>query len=194
MIPYFEDLIGVVKDSLESIDENVYEKLVSDCVDTLKRGNKIVVSGLGKNVPVCDKFVGTMLSLGLNAGFMHTNSAFHGDLGMVHDGDLVIILTKSGSTAESIALYNVLASRNVELWLLTFSKDGKLSKVMDNILLVHLEHEGDIWNIVPNNSTTLNLIILQALAIEISKRIDVSLHQFKMNHPGGAIGEALKNV
>lgn len=194
MIPYFEDLIGVVKDSLESIDENVYEKLVSDCVDTLKRGNKIVVSGLGKNVPVCDKFVGTMLSLGLNAGFMHTNSAFHGDLGMVHDGDLVIILTKSGSTAESIALYNVLASRNVELWLLTFSKDGKLSKVMDNILLVHLEHEGDIWNIVPNNSTTLNLIILQALAIEISKRMDVSLHQFKMNHPGGAIGEALKNV
>ena len=194
MIPYFEDLIGVVKDSLESIDENVYEKLVSDCVDTLKRGNKIVVSGLGKNVPVCDKFVGTMLSLGLNAGFMHTNSAFHGDLGMVHNGDLVIILTKSGSTAESIALYNVLASRNVELWLLTFSKDGKLSKVMDNILLVHLEHEGDIWNIVPNNSTTLNLIILQALAIEISKRMDVSLHQFKMNHPGGAIGEALKNV
>lgn len=194
MIPYFEDLIEVVKDSLESIDENTYEKLVSSCVETLKRGNKIVVSGLGKNVPVCDKFVGTMLSLGLNAGFMHTNSAFHGDLGMVHDGDLVIILTKSGSTAESIALYNVLALRNVELWLLTFSKDGKLSKVMDNILLVHLEHEGDIWNIIPNNSTTLNLIILQAIAIEISKRMGVSLQQFKMNHPGGAIGEALKNV
>lgn len=194
MIPYFEDLINVVKDSLESIDERVYEKLVSSCIDTLKRGNKIVVSGLGKNVPVCDKFVGTMLSLGLNAGFMHTNSAFHGDLGMVRDGDLVIILTKSGSTAESIALYNVLALRNVELWLLTFSKDGKLSKVMDNILLVHLEHEGDKWNIVPNNSTTLNLIILQALAIEISKRMNVSLHQFKMNHPGGAIGDALKNV
>lgn len=194
MIPYFEDLIDVVKDSLESIDERVYEKLVSSCIDTLKRGNKIVVSGLGKNVPVCDKFVGTMLSLGLNAGFMHTNSAFHGDLGMVRDGDLVIILTKSGSTAESIALYNVLALRNVELWLLTFSKDGELSKTMDNILLVHLEHEGDKWNIVPNNSTTLNLIILQALAIEISKRMNVSLHQFKMNHPGGAIGDALKNV
>lgn len=194
MIPYFEDLIDVVKDSLESIDERVYEKLVSSCIDTLKRGNKIVVSGLGKNVPVCDKFVGTMLSLGLNAGFMHTNSAFHGDLGMVRDGDLVIILTKSGSTAESIALYNVLALRNVELWLLTFSKDGELSKAMDNILLVHLEHEGDKWNIVPNNSTTLNLIILQALAIEISKRMNVSLHQFKMNHPGGAIGDALKNV
>lgn len=194
MIPYFEDLINVVKDSLERIDERVYEKLVSSCIDTLKRGNKIVVSGLGKNVPVCDKFVGTMLSLGLDAGFMHTNSAFHGDLGMVRDGDLVIILTKSGSTAESIALYNVLALRNVELWLLTFSKDGKLSKVMDNILLVHLEHEGDKWNIVPNNSTTLNLIILQALAIEISKRMNVSLHQFKMNHPGGAIGDALKNV
>lgn len=194
MIPYFEDLINVVKDSLESIDERVYEKLVFSCIDTLKRGNKIVVSGLGKNVPVCDKFVGTMLSLGLNAGFMHTNSAFHGDLGMVRDGDLVIILTKSGSTAESIALYNVLALRNVELWLLTFSKDGKLSKIMDNILLVHLEHEGDKWNIVPNNSTTLNLIILQALAIEISKRMNVSLYQFKMNHPGGAIGDALKNV
>ena len=145
MIPYFEDLIDVVKDSLIDLSgDNQYKT--------------------------------------------------YNFIGMVRDGDLVIILTKSGSTAESIALYNVLALRNVELWLLTFSKDGELSKAMDNILLVHLEHEGDKWNIVPNNSTTLNLIILQALAIEISKRMNVSLHQFKMNHPGGAIGDALKNV
>lgn len=60
MKQYFENLIRILDDSLKSIDENVFEQLKNDCADVLKKGNKIIVSGLGKNVPVCDKFVGTM--------------------------------------------------------------------------------------------------------------------------------------
>ena len=194
MNAYFADLIEVIKGSLESIDGAAYERLVADCAAALKRGCKIVVSGLGKNVPVCDKFVGTMTSLGLAAAFMNTNSAFHGDLGLVRSGDLVIILTKSGSTVESVALYEALLRRRVELWLITFCKEGRLNALMQNVLLIRLEHEGDLWDIVPNNSTTLNLIVLQSIAIELSRRMGVSLQQFKANHPGGAIGEMLKNA
>ena len=60
--------------------------------------------------------------------------------------------------------------------------------------MLQLEHEGDLWNVVPNNSTTVNLIVLQGLAIEVTKRRGVTLADFKRNHPGGHIGVQLKDV
>lgn len=195
MIKYFADVERVISVSLESIDDIQFEQLVSDCEQTLRNGNKIIATGLGKNVPICDKFVGTMLSLGLNAGFLHSNTAVHGDMGMVHSGDLVIVLTKSGATAESVYLVDLLKQRKgVKLWLLSFNEHSVLADSMDNKLIIKLEHEGDLWNIVPNNSTTLNLIVLQAVAMELSKRLELSLEDdFKPNHPGGAIGVTLRH-
>ena len=194
MKKYFNDLITILNNSLMSIDDTVFEKLIAQSKDTLKAGNKIIVSGLGKNVPVCEKFVGTMVSLGLNAYYMNTNSAVHGDIGLVHSGDLVIILTKSGETGESVYLYNLLKKRNCTVWLLTFVKDSTLAREIPDSLVLDLEHEGDKWNIVPNNSTTLNLIVLQMLAMRLCDEMNITLDQFKENHPGGHIGEVLKNV
>lgn len=135
-----------------------------------------------------------MLSLGFDAGFLHTNSAVHGDMGMVKPGDLVIILTKSGSTAESVYLADLLQKRcGVNLWLLSFKKGSVLDEKIGKSLIVDLEHEGDMWNIVPNNSTTLNLIILQAVAMSLAKKMELSLDDFKQNHPGGAIGVQLSS-
>ncbi|MGO5315367.1 SIS domain-containing protein [Bilifractor sp. LCP21S3_A7] len=192
---YFDKNMKIMTDALKSIDKSQMDELVSDCERTLNEGHKIIASGLGKNVPICDKFVGTMWSLGLNAGFLHTNSAVHGDMGMIHPGDLVIILTKSGETQESIYLAQLLQNRNVNLWLLTFHNESTLTRIIQNKLVIHLEHEGDLWNIVPNNSTTLNLIVLQELAIELSRRLHLDLeHDFKPNHPGGAIGKTLREM
>ena len=196
MIKYFEKTLKILDDSLHSIDMQVFNSLVEQSMETLQRGNKIVVSGLGKNVPICDKFVGSMLSLGLNANFLHTNSAVHGDMGMVHSGDLVVILTKSGATKESVYLAKLLMKReNVNLWLLTFSGDSGLVELIgkNKSLVIELEDEGDMWNIMPNNSTTLNLIVLQGVVMEIARRMNLSLDDFKRNHPGGAIGEILSH-
>lgn len=192
MIHYFEDLLAVVNQSLHSIDEKQFWDLVNDCVAALQNGNKIIVSGLGKNVPICDKFVGTMVSLGLNAQFLHTNSAVHGDMGIVKDGDVIIILTKSGETSESIYLSRRLRDRLATQWLLSFEKESTLASEIDKKLLIEMEHEGDMWNIMPNNSTTLNLIVLQAVAMQIAKRMNLTIDDFKRNHPGGHIGELLK--
>lgn len=190
---YFQKNMGYIDDAIKSIDQAAFEHLLSDCEVSLKNGHKIITSGLGKNVAICEKFVGTMHSLGLNAGFLHTNSAVHGDMGMIRPGDLVIILTKSGKTVESVYLVDLLKKRfGVNLWLLSFGDGGDLAKIMDKKLLVQLAHEGDQWNIMPNNSTTINLIILQEIAIELSRRMKLDLERdFKPNHPGGAIGAVL---
>lgn len=194
MEKYFENTLRILSDAIKSVDMQVFEQLVDECYATLKSGHKVIASGLGKNVPICDKFVGTMLSLGFDAGFLHTNSAVHGDMGMVKPGDLVIILTKSGSTAESVYLADLLQKREgINLWLLSFKHDSLLDKKIRKSLIIEMEHEGDMWNIVPNNSTTLNLIVLQAVAMTLARKFNLTLDDFKQNHPGGAIGAQLNN-
>lgn len=193
MNKYFKHVGEVVLNSLASLDDLVFETLVTDAVRALDNGHKIIVSGLGKNVPVCEKFVGTMVSVGQRASYMNTNSAVHGDLGMVEKGDLVIILTKSGETAESIYLNHLLSQRECERWLLTFQKNSTIGKEIDHVLALTLQDEGDLWNIVPNNSTIVDLIILQGLAMEIVKRRGFTLDEFHKNHPGGHIGVTLSH-
>lgn len=194
MISYFEKQLAQFDHSIHSLDEEEFSRWVDEAVETLKEGHKIIVSGLGKNVPICEKFVGSMVSMGLDACFLHTNSAVHGDMGMVKEGDMFIVLTKSGETAESIHLVRLLKEqkRNIRMWLLTFCRDSTLVKEIDNAIIPELEHEGDLWNIMPNNSTTINLILLQGLAMMVAKKMDLDICQFRKNHPGGHIGEILK--
>lgn len=194
MIPYYEDLIRIITKSVESIDEKNYNELVDQCVKTIQDGGKIIASGLGKNVPICEKFVGTLNSFGIDARFLHTNTAVHGDLGMVNKNDLVIVLSKGGNTIETVQLIQYLLERGTNTWLLSFAKTGKSAELLppEKILMVELEHEGDQWNIVPNNSTTVNLIILQGVAIEMSKRLGITIEDFRVNHPGGGIGASLR--
>lgn len=191
MISYYDGVLNVIKDSLESISEDLYEQIINECVDTLKKGGKIIASGLGKNVPICEKFVGTMNSLGMDARFLHTNTAVHGDLGMVGQKDLVLLLSKGGNTYETVALAEYLKERGTNTWLMSFYGDGKTATVVEKKFILHLINEGDEWNIVPNNSTTVYLIVLQGIALEIAKRLKIRLEDFGKNHPGGGIGARL---
>jgi len=188
---HFEITLKIINDAVNSIQESEFDALLSDCIGTLSEGGKLIASGLGKNVPICEKFVGSLNSLGIPAAFMHTNSAVHGDLGIVQDNDLVIVLTKSGETSESVYLVKLLKQRKCTIWLLSFSTDSTLYREIPKRLIIELEHEGDEWNILPNNSTALNLIVLQELAMQIAKIQHISLDALRQNHPGGAIGEQL---
>lgn len=192
MIRYFERQLGVIADSIHTCDEAAFRRWVKEGRETIDGGHKIIVSGLGKNVPICEKFVGSMVSLGMEAYFLHTNSAVHGDMGIVKEGDMVILLTKSGETSESVYLARLLLERKVNMWLLTFAKESTLTRLIPNSMVLGLSHEGDLWNIMPNNSTTLNLIILQGLAMQIAKEREMKLEDFRRNHPGGHIGAVLR--
>ncbi len=194
MISYFEKELKEIENAIRSLDEAVFMRWVDDAARVISSGHKIVVSGLGKNVPICEKFVGSMVSLGMDAAFLHTNSAVHGDMGIVKDGDMVILLTKSGETSESIYLARLLMQRNIEMRLLTFEGDSTLAREIPNHIVMKLNDEGDMWNIMPNNSTTINLIVLQGLCMQIAKKRELTIEDFRRNHPGGHIGEVLKDA
>ena len=189
---YYEDVIDVIKDSIDSIDQNVFDDLINECVITLKSGGKVIATGLGKNVPICEKFVGTMNSFGLDARFLHTNTAVHGDLGVIKSKDLLIMLSKSGNTKESVELAEYLMDRGTDTWLMTYSDECKLAGICKKQLIMRLKNEGDRWNIVPNNSASVYLIVLQGLALEIAEKMNIQLDDFRINHPGGGIGAKLR--
>ncbi|MDE6749875.1 MAG: SIS domain-containing protein, partial [Lachnospiraceae bacterium] len=185
MISYFENELKEIDASIHSLDEAIFRRWVEEGTRTINAGHKIIVSGLGKNVPICEKFVGSMVSLGMDAAFLHTNSAVHGDMGIIKNGDMVIILTKSGETSESIYLARLLKERRVNMWLLTFEAESTLTREIPNRIILKLNDEGDMWNIMPNNSTTINLIILQGLCMQIAKERGLQIGDFRRNHPGG---------
>ena len=187
----FDHTLRILTGGVRSLDPREFEALEQDAVATLARGNKLVFSGLGKNVPICEKVVGTLNSVGLAGAFMHTNSAVHGDLGVVRDGDLVVIITKSGETSESVHLSRLLNKRACTQWLLTFNRDSILHREIPKRVVLDLEHEGDGWNILPNNSTVLTLIVLQGLAMALVEHFGVPVDVLHANHPGGAIGAKL---
>ena len=176
-----------------SFSEAKADQLVDDCMHVIKSGNSIIVSALGKNVPIAEKFIGTLNSLSIKSNFMHTNSAIHGDLGVVAMGDLVIVLSKSGDTQETINLLPLLKKRKANVWLLTCVDNSKGKKLIKNSLVVKIPHEGDPWNIIPNVSSLAFLIFLQAISMELIDKMKIPLKRFKVNHPGGSIGNILKN-
>ena len=192
MKEYYRNTIEVIRDSIESIDENVYDELVDQCERIIRNAGKIIASGLGKNVPICEKFVGTLNSFGIDARFLHTNTAVHGDLGMVGNKDIVLLLSKGGNTPETVMLAKCLKERGTDTWLLTFSDNSKSAEYVNSRLIMNLKNEGDKWDIVPNNSTTVYLILLQGIAMEIADRLGITLEKFGLNHPGGGIGARLR--
>ncbi|AFG35913.1 putative sugar phosphate isomerase involved in capsule formation [Fervidobacterium pennivorans DSM 9078] len=192
MLNHLEKQLEALKGIVERIDKVELEKLITEMVETIRNGKKIVTSALGKNVPICEKFTGTLISLGVPAYFLHTNNAVHGDLGIVKAGDLVLLLSKSGNTEESVYLYDHLKAKGANIWIMTYNENSILAKMSEKKVILYLEHEGDKWNLVPNNSSIGYLFILQAIAMELLDRLDIQIDEFKFNHPGGFIGKILR--
>jgi D-arabinose 5-phosphate isomerase GutQ len=164
------------------------ELLADACEGTLRQGHQVVVTALGKNVPICEKFAGTLNSFGLAARFLHSNSAVHGDLGILAAHDLLIVVSKSGATDESLALARLVVDRPIVTWSLTCTASSPLAALTQHNTVVDLEHEGDLWDLAPVNSSIVFLAVFNAIAVELTDRLEVPLERFLHNHPGGAIG------
>lgn len=193
MQKHIKKQISIINKTFRKYNYKTTKNLIKSCLETLDSGNKIITTALGKNIPICDKFVGTLNSLGINASFLNTNSAVHGDLGMIKPHDLVIVLSKSGETPETIHLSKILKKRKINSWLLTCSKTGTTHRHINHTIYLPIENEADPWNLIPNGSTLVFLIYLQALTMELTEQLKIPITTFKENHPGGGIGKLFRN-
>jgi arabinose-5-phosphate isomerase len=122
---------------------------------------------------------------------MHAADAIHGDLGMIQESDILLCISKSGETAEIKALVPLIKQLQVPLIALVANKDSYLGKHANWILHTPMEKEADPNNLAPTTSTTLQMVMGDALATALLKAKGFTPNDFAQFHPGGALGKQL---
>jgi arabinose-5-phosphate isomerase len=157
----------------------------------LENKGNLVFSGIGKSAIIAQKIVATMNSTGTTAVFMHAADAIHGDLGMVREGDIVVILSKSGETPEIKVLVPLIKLRGNKIVAMVGNRQSYLASQADFILDVTVDEEAIPGSLAPTSSTTAQLVMGDALALILMRCRGFSTDDFAKFHPGGALGKQL---
>jgi arabinose-5-phosphate isomerase len=154
----------------------------------------LIVTGIGKAGLIGQKLAATFASTGTRAHFLHPAEAFHGDLGRVQTGDVVLALSQSGETAEVLQLLPALRSFPVELIAMTASAGSSLGRAASITLPLGRLEEACSLGLAPSTSTAVMLALGDALALVTSRLRGFSPEDFARFHPGGALGRRLSAV
>lgn len=152
---------------------------------------RVVFSGIGKSALVAQKIVATLNSTGTPSIFMHAADALHGDLGMVQENDIVIILSKSGYSPEIKALVPLIKNFGNKIIAIVGNKDSYLAQQADYILNTTVDQEACPNNLAPTSSTTAQMVMGDALATCLMDLNGFKDDDFAKFHPGGTLGKKL---
>ncbi|MDR1874855.1 MAG: KpsF/GutQ family sugar-phosphate isomerase [Synergistaceae bacterium] len=152
---------------------------------------RVVVVGMGKSGHVGCKFAATLASLGTPAFFLHAAEASHGDLGMVRREDVGVFLSNSGSTAEVLALLPWFRRLGALLIAITGVSDSPLAQHSDIVIDSRVTREADPLELAPTSSTTLQMVLGDALAGMVTRLRGLRREDFAAFHPGGTLGRRL---
>ena len=162
--------------------------LILDC------GGKLIVSGLGKSGHVGRKIAATFASTGTTATFLHLAEAIHGDLGMAANGDVAILISQSGETAELEAVIDHFRSAEIPIIAITGNAGSMLAEAAAAPLVLPHWAEVGPESVAPTTSTTMTLALGDALAMTVMRQKGFSRTDFGRLHPGGSLGARLKPV
>ena len=157
----------------------------------LENKGNLVFTGIGKSAIIAQKIVATMNSTGTTAVFMHAADAIHGDLGIVREGDVVVVLSKSGETPEIKVLVPLIKLRGNKIVAIVGNRDSYLAAQADYVLDVTVGEEAIPGSLAPTSSTTAQLVMGDALALVLMRCRGFSTEDFAKFHPGGALGKQL---
>lgn len=152
---------------------------------------RIVISGIGKSAVIAQKIVATLNSTGTPAIFMHTTDAIHGDLGIVQEEDVVMIISKSGESPEIKVLVPLIRNFGNILIGMVGNTESYLAKKSDIVLNTTVEQEACPNNLTPTSSTTAQLVMGDALAVVLMELNGFQSNDFARFHPGGTLGKKL---
>jgi arabinose-5-phosphate isomerase len=155
---------------------------------------RIIVTGMGKSGLVARKIAATLASTGTPAAFVHAAEASHGDLGMVQNGDVVLAISWSGETAELAAVVTYARRFRIALIAMTAEAESTLGRQADLRLVLPQAQEACPHGLAPTTSTTMQLVLGDALAIALMEAKGFSARDFSVFHPGGKLGSRLTLV
>ena len=160
-------------------------ELIRDCK------GKIVVTGVGKSGHIGSKIAATLASTGTPAFFLNPLDAYHGDLGMLDERDLVLAISYSGATEELLRFLPLIQAKHIPIIGMSSNPSSLLAQYAQVHLDISVEREADPLNLVPTSSTTVTLALGDALACALIEAAHFQPSDFAMLHPGGDLGRKL---
>lgn len=183
--------ISMERDAVNELLGRIDDSFVQACELLLACKGRVVVTGMGKSGHIGTKIAATLASTGTPAMFVHPGEASHGDMGMITRSDVVIALSNSGNTTEVITMLPLLKRMNAPLISMTGNPNSSLAKAADVNLDVSVKTEACPLDLAPTSSTTVSLVMGDALAIALLEARGFNAEDFAFSHPGGALGRRL---
>ncbi len=190
--------INTELNSIEKIATEITKNLGEEIIKAIEligsiKGN-VIISGLGKSGHICNKISATLSSTGTPSIFLHASEANHGDIGIIKNNDVLMILSNSGETAEFNNIVNYAKKINIPIVSITGNQHSFISTNSDIAIVLPEYNEAGPINLVPTTSTTLQLIIGDLIAIGLMHIKEFSESEFKLLHPSGKIGANLLSI
>ena len=160
-------------------------QLILDCK------GKLVCTGMGKSGLIAQKLAATFSSTGTPAFFLHPGESLHGDLGALQKTDLLLLLAKSGESEEVIRMQQVIKKMEIPVISILGKADSSSGKMSDVIIQASVSREADQLNLAPTASTTVSLVVGDALASVVSEIRGFKPENFALFHPAGQLGKRL---
>ena len=179
---------------LEGDQGALFEQTANLLAEVVRAGHRVVLTGIGKSGLIARKVAATLRSTGTPAHFLHPSEALHGDLGLLNKGDVLLAFSYSGESEEVLRLLPFLPRIGVSLVSLCACADSPLALASVHVLDVGVNREACAHQLAPTASTTVMLALGDALAIDISGRLDFQPQDFADLHPGGQLGRRLSTV
>lgn len=183
--------IDIEVTGLERLKGRLDESFVKAVEMILNAKGRVIVSGMGKSGHVARKIAATLASTGTTAYFVHPAEASHGDLGMITAEDVLICISNSGETEELTAILPVLKRLGAGMIAITGKTSSSLARYADVVLDSSVEKEACPLNLAPTASTTVQMVLGDALAMALLDARGFRAEDFARSHPGGALGRQL---
>ena len=168
-----------------------FDGAVTTFLDCLAKGGKIVVTGIGKNLPIAEKISATFASTGSTSVTLNPVQAMHGDLGILRPEDTLLALSYSGESEEIVNLIPIVRRHGLKIVSITGAPDSALGRHSDVVIPIAVDREACPFNIAPTATTTVTLAVGDALAIVLLEMRGFNREDYAKLHPSGAIGRTL---
>lgn len=178
---------NAVKDVLDKMDWVAFQK----ATEALSKCDKIITCASGSSGIAAKKFAHTLCCIERPAQFLPPCEAMHGGLGAVQKGNIVVLVSRGGKTAELLPVLDVSIKKGATVIGVTENMDSPIAKQSDIVLPMHIEKESDKYNMQATSSYIATIALFDALICAVMEETDYKKEQFALIHPGGAVGERL---
>ena len=183
--------IEIEKKAISALSKRIGPEFEEACNLILECSGRVVVTGMGKSGHIGNKIAATLASTGTPSMYVHPGEASHGDIGMITNNDVVLAISNSGNTEEITTLLPILKRKNIPLISLTGNKGSDLGSAATVNLDAHVNEEACPLGLAPTSSTTVALVMGDALAMALLEARGFTQEDFAFTHPGGNLGRRL---